>query len=147
MKLEKAMPRSVLALALSVALGRCGAASPEAPVPVLLGEEFELRPGQAVVVTDEDLQITFEGIANDSRCPTGVVCIWEGDATARLRVRLGGSESEMELHTNPSSAQRATVGGYQVALLRVAPYPTAGQSIPAGDYRATLEVTRGVSQR
>jgi len=36
-----------------------------------LGQSVTLRPGQTVIIKGEDLEITFIGVTEDSRCPTG----------------------------------------------------------------------------
>src|SRR3989344_7481643 len=51
------------------------------------GSDFSLALGQTAWV--EDLQITFSGVEDDSRCPTDVVCIQAGWVTLRLQA---GSE-------------------------------------------------------
>lgn len=38
-----------------------------------LGDEVQLRPGQQVTVSGENLSIEFVKVKEDSRCPTGVM--------------------------------------------------------------------------
>ena len=56
------------------------ATSPIDPRTVRLDAEFTLAPGQTAQVEGGGLRVTFYGVSADSRCPTGVTCVWEGDA-------------------------------------------------------------------
>src|SRR5215510_15692192 len=51
-----------------------------------LGQEFKIKNGQEVVVRGEKLRINFVGVVDESRCPTGAVCVWEGNAVVVLDV-------------------------------------------------------------
>src|SRR5262245_2914355 len=65
--------RSFAAIALVAAM-HATIADPE------LGRPFEMKPDEVVAI--QGLRITFEGVADDSRCPTGAQCVWAGDAAA-----------------------------------------------------------------
>jgi len=99
----------------------------------------------ALAARDEDpLQIGFENVPTDSRCPTDVQCIWEGDATVRVWVQKAPRTRErLALHTSAREPRSATYQGYGIELLRLAPLPVSGRTIEQEDYEATLEVTRG----
>jgi hypothetical protein len=45
-----------------------------------LGRPFDVKPAETVTI--QGLRITFEGVSEDSRCPTGAQCMWAGDAAA-----------------------------------------------------------------
>jgi hypothetical protein len=77
----------------------------------------------------------------DSRCPIGVVCVWEGDATAHLTFRGGGAPDEsITLSLNARSASAAH--GLELRLVDVVPAPRAGTQIDPATYRATVEWRR-----
>jgi hypothetical protein len=61
-----------------------GVAGSSEPKGVALGESFQLNVGESVQIEAEALQIGFEDVSGDSRCPKGEQCIWEGDATVRV---------------------------------------------------------------
>ena len=97
----------------------------------------------AEVVTIEGLRITFEGVAEDSRCPTGAQCVWAGDAAATFTLEKPPSAARHRtLHTNGRFERQTEVGGFVVRLEAVKPYPKEGVAISPDDYRATLIVTR-----
>jgi hypothetical protein len=88
------------------------------------------------------LVITFEAIAEDSRCPTGVDCIWAGDVSVTLRLESREAAAErVTLHLN-TSAREALHGDHRVTLVAVAPHPKAGEKIEAASYRVTLRVEK-----
>jgi hypothetical protein len=106
-----------------------------------LGQPFDLKPAE--VATIEGVQITFDGVSEDSRCPRGTQCAWAGDAAASITVRKPPAAAvQRTLHTNGRFERQAEIDGFIVRLEDVKPYPKDGVAIEPGDYRATLVVTR-----
>jgi hypothetical protein len=111
-----------------------------------LGESFRLKVGESVLIEGEALQIGFEDVPTDSRCPKGERCIWEGDATVRIWARQASrAKKKYELQTSAREQSAVSCLGYGIQLLQLTPYPVSGRTIEPGDYEATLEVTRGSS--
>ncbi|GAA3193578.1 hypothetical protein [Actinocorallia longicatena] len=81
-------------------------------------------------------RLTFTKVENDSRCPTGVTCVWAGDATAVLST----DDQSYELHVN-GDPRSFTINGRTVELLRLDPHPTQGTQIDPATYKATLKIT------
>ena len=145
------MSRSTAAASLLLALAvwscgskaRVGSPSAAKANSVTAGQEFELGPGQSVLVGPEPLKVTFESITADSRCAPEVQCVWEGDAVARVSAATGTqSPATYELHTNSGFATQATHGAYRIRLTAVAPGPHAGVTIDPAAYVVTLVVTK-----
>lgn len=110
---------------------------------VTVNQEFELGPGQSVLVGSEPLKITFEAMTADSRCPPEVQCVWEGDAVAKLQAATGTQAPTVyELHTNTQYSTQVDHGGYRIRLTAVAPGPHEGVVIDPSAYVITLLVTR-----
>jgi hypothetical protein len=106
-----------------------------------LGRPFDVKPAQ--VVTIEGLQITFEGVREDSRCPTGVQCAWAGDAAATFTLQKAPAAAlQRTLHTSGRFERQAECEGFVVRLENIKPYPKEGATIAPDEYRATLVVTR-----
>jgi hypothetical protein len=107
-----------------------------------LGEEFRLGVGRAATIEGEDLTVRFIGVREDSRCPTTVNCIWEGNAQIVVEVSKPPNDTErLALNTNPQFATKGPYLEYIVALNRLEPYPRTTRPIPEGRYRAALVVT------
>jgi hypothetical protein len=141
---KRIMP--VLALCL-VALIGCGAqAKVRARKTVRLNQNFVLRVGQEVLVADQKLTVKFVSVPEDSRCPTGVNCIWAGNVRVQLQVTKAKSKpSKVELSLNPRDfpdGEAADCGDYKLKLVKVDPYPVADQQLKPGDYTATLSVSK-----
>ena len=121
-------------------LPACQAAKVEAG----LGQEFQLKPGQQAVIVNENLSLEFVRVSEDSRCPTGATCIWEGRDVCLLRITKDGSASELSLIQMGSSDQAAQdYLGYNF-VFNLTPYPVVNEDIDAGAYRLILKVTHSV---
>ena len=110
-------------------------------VEATLGTAFELRIGQQAVLQAENLEIRFWSLPEDSRCPSDVTCVWEGQARILLLVGSGGEEAdEIELisRAGQSELSRAVVDPYTIELVSVEPYPISTETIDLEDYRITL---------
>ena len=105
------------------------------------GGTIDLNVGEIITI-GEDLQIGFEGVPMDSRCPEGVFCIWEGDAVATMWADNPSLEKvTAELHTHRGFQWQFTFGDFRITLVGVAPYPKIDERIDPNDYIATIIVT------
>jgi hypothetical protein len=122
-------------------LAACGKAPAE--VNANLGEEFSLSIGQTAVIKGQGLQITFEDVIEDSRCPANVTCIWAGRDSSIIKIVQASSQYRMVL-TEPGLTDQYTTATYQEYQLsfHLTPYPTAGQTIQKGEYRLQLIVSK-----
>ena len=90
-----------------------------------------------------DLTVTFEAVVEDSRCPTGVQCIWAGDAAVRIRLAAPDlAPATATLHTNLDTAKETTYGAWKISIQAVTPAPTATGGVRTEDYRLTLLIAR-----
>lgn len=106
--------------------------------PTSIGEPVELSSGQSVQVATA--RVTFQAVTGDSRCPSDVVCVWQGDATAMFQVERAQQTETTVLHTaGPTSAP---VGDLVMELVDVKPVPRSNQPIPPGSYRVVVRFSR-----
>ena len=132
------------ALALAAVLaGACRSNGERPDVPSGPGtpatRELELGVGESA--SAHGLTVKFEGVSEDSRCPIGVQCFWEGDAVVRLSVSEPSRQgAALELHTAGRFPREGTYGRYRVRLVGLVPQPKEGEGVPAGQYRATVQV-------
>ena len=131
-----------LVLGFSTLLAAACATSTGAVRPIGLDQETELAPGQSV--QSGPLRITFTRVEGDSRCPTDVTCVWEGDALVKIEVsQQPGDPVVRELHTSGSAgAGETTYGGFRIELVRLSPQTHSQHPIPAQDYRLVLKITQ-----
>jgi hypothetical protein len=106
-----------------------------------LDEAFDLRTGEAATVAGA-VTLKFEGVADDSRCPVGVTCVWEGDAVVRLAASQTGPSEALELHTHASHPRERNYARFRVQLLRLSPQPVGDRRVEQRDYVANLVVSR-----
>jgi hypothetical protein len=101
------------------------------------GSEFDLSPGEAVLLAGTAVELTMLDVINDSRCPADVVCVWAGNAEVRFRVHAGAADTTVSLHTM-QEPRAVTVEGVRIELTNLAPPTHAGAPIPAAEYRARV---------
>jgi hypothetical protein len=108
---------------------------------VVLGQPVELRPGNSARLAD-GLEVRFDGVRSDSRCPSDVQCVWAGDATVAISVMPPGDRRvERELHTQ-LDATETVVNDYTIKLRALTPSPRTDRPIRPDDYVATLIISR-----
>jgi hypothetical protein len=114
----------------------------EVPARARIGTPFILAVNETVAVAGSDISVKFVNVTEDSRCPSDVICIWEGQVTVvvgltenntdlgRFNLTLGGGG-------NASMAEQ-DVGDYVIKLTEVQPYPISSQPTQLSDYNATF---------
>lgn len=97
--------------------------------------------GETVTFSDLGAALTYVALESDSRCPTGVTCVWAGDAQVRLRLVRGGESTEVLLHTalDPGAV---VVGDVEVELVDVLPYPVYEDPTDPADTAVLVRVER-----
>jgi hypothetical protein len=110
---------------------------------VSLGESFSLAVGQSASIDGEDLAIEFIDVVADSRCPSDVVCIWQGEAACLVEIAYSGTGPQIVL-TYPGLTQEPseTQFGPYLFTFGVEPYPEEGKEIEKSEYRLNLVVTK-----
>jgi hypothetical protein len=101
-----------------------------------------LKLGEEAQVAGEPVKIAFLEILEDSRCPTDVNCVWEGNAGIRLGIQVGNEPRqsvELNTATDPRTAEHR---GYVFIVARVEPQPVSTQPVPDADYRIRVTVGR-----
>lgn len=128
--------KSVRLLALlAAAVGAACTGSTE-PRPLPTGSEVILELGKSAQLDGTGITVTFTSV-EDSRCPTGAQCIWEGNGHVALEVRsAGGAPTTGELNTHPSYPNDLTYRYVRLALAELDPYPTLTAN--KVEYRAHL---------
>lgn len=119
----------------------CAANTPTGP-GAPLDMQIVLAPGESSDIAGT-VRVQFQSVVNDSRCPGDALCISPGDAVVRVSVRPTTDGTAATLDLSLHNAEPSRVGDVSIALEQLNPYPFASRGpIPAGDYRATLRVTR-----
>ena len=101
---------------------------------------------ESCLVNDKEVCFTLDSILEDSRCPTGLNCVWEGNAKPRFTMTTGGETFQFPLDTQPTSnfhRNDTTIGGYHITLKEITPYPSTEKEISKSDYNVTIVVSTG----
>ncbi len=136
-KLCKAAVIALLAALLLLA----GCARSPGEISASPGQQFTLAPGQTASIAGEPLKIRFVEVVNDSRCPSGVTCIWEGQASCLVELTYQDSMTSLVLTQRGSGKAATDFKDYNLEF-EVQPYPEAGKTIAKQDYRLQMVVTR-----
>lgn len=127
----KTLPGWIFALAAG-----CAAAITQVPER----QEYTLTPGVKVALAGTDLTLTFLEAANDSRCPSDVVCVWAGNAETRFRLEGQGSDTTLMLNTT-TEPREAVARGVRITLAGLEPGRTSTTTVPPASYRAKVTWT------
>lgn len=120
-----------------------GGANAQTNQKVSVSKEIKVNLGKTVAVKGEGLKLQFVSVTNDSRCPEGETCIWEGDAEILIKVsKAKKAASSIKLHSNATSDQSRDYGQYTIKLIALEPKPKKGVVNKARSYIATLLVTK-----
>ncbi|MGI0064954.1 MAG: hypothetical protein ACREAL_08825 [Nitrosopumilaceae archaeon] len=110
---------------------------------VKLGSEFELSINHSAEIASEEMKITFLNVTADSRCPSDVTCIWQGQAGIELDVQKGEVESTVSLSIGgDSSPEESIFNSYLIQLVDISPYPISTKNIQPEDYTVTIKITK-----
>jgi hypothetical protein len=108
-----------------------------------------LSEGENKFLKEYQMNVTFKGVSEDSRCPEGVNCIWAGAALAQVEV-MGTSTRPTILNLasidfpGRNYRQSAEFNGYIITLQDVAPYPKQqeGTTALAGKYKIGITIKK-----
>jgi hypothetical protein len=120
----------VLLAALAAAPCSGGDAPRQGTMTLKVGEAAELPQGKGTLTLDS---------VEDSRCPAGATCVWEGDAVAHLTARGGEKPEEAVTLSLRGSDAPVTARGVRLRLTGVEPHPRLGEPVDPKSYRVTLD--------
>lgn len=105
-----------------------------------LNDTIELRYNKLYCNPEYDILLSVDSI-QDSRCPIGADCIWEGNGRVYINLRHGGSRSSFWLNTHPNFLQDTLIDGLNYELTDLLPYPDLNLDIQLKDARILLLIT------
>lgn len=111
---------------------------------VAVDREFKLKIDEVANFSQENLSIKFLRVEQDSRCPQGVQCFWQGQVKVALSfVQDGESLDEFILTKTPGQPDAAVFSsnGYDIKLLEANPYPQKNSRSDFANYVINLKVT------
>lgn len=115
---------------------------------VMIGESLEIDEGQTVRLGGDGPYLRFDDVSEDSRCPTNVVCIWQGMAVAEFSMISAAGDSVFSMaipglvQTPYEENEIVVIAGFELTMLDLSPYPDAEQDETPSRYRALIRVER-----
>ena len=106
-----------------------------------LDDTTSLKVNEIAYNSENELRLEIDSVLTDSRCPTGVNCVWEGNAEVRFNLIMeGSSQYSFNLNTNPKFQTDTLLNGFRFSLVGVLPYPEYGETIEHDDYKVEIVV-------
>lgn len=122
-------------LILAVTCEGSGPADPDFAVEVTVSAGETVSAG--------DVRVRFAELLEESRCPSTVICVWQGNGKIRVEITNHRATSSVQLNTagDPSFPREATALGVRVRLEELQPYPQDTGPHDPSRYRARLLVS------
>lgn len=93
------------------------------------------------VAIDNKLNLRFEGVGADSRCPIDAICVWAGDGEVFLRVSVDNSSQRYTVHTT-LEPREIIIDNYFIQLVNLLPSVRSDRRIAQEDYNIEVKVTK-----
>lgn len=90
-----------------------------------LGKESTFRKDELSTSSDGKYTLLITDI-QDSRCPKGVQCIWQGEVVVKGEFTVNGNKSTFEVHSVVKD-QNKQPEGYTIQVMDAQPYPINGR--------------------
>lgn len=104
-------------------------------------EQLSVKFGKQKMTKRGHISVKFIEMIEDSRCPTGVNCIWAGVARIKIRVTKNRKTADFELNTNQQD-KPALFEGYSITLKGLTPSPSTTAKYSQSAYTAALFVAK-----
>jgi hypothetical protein len=134
---------TLLLSSILMVIASTGCQSSAGLIKASIDKEFSLAIGQVAELSGEQITLQFEGIQEDSRCPKGATCIWQGRVSSILQISENVSSSTIAL-TEPGLSEQYGKNTYKQYEFtsHVQPYPEIGKKLSSEDYRLFLTVKK-----
>lgn len=92
---------------------------------LLLNDTIDIANFETRYNYENNLILRMDSVLNDSRCPSNVVCVWEGNAAVRFLFTVDSIKTDFVLNTHGGNQFNSdtVIGGYSIKLLDLSPYP------------------------
>ena len=106
-----------------------------------LNETLDMRYSELYCNAEYEIRLSFDSL-QDSRCPTGAVCIWEGNGRIQLILRKGDEDPiRFWLNTHVNFLSDTVVKGLRFELVDMLPYPEVDKDYQREDYILQLLIS------
>lgn len=110
---------------------------------LILNDTIELSYKECLYNPDEHFYICLDSVLNDSRCPDGAMCIWEGNAEVKFKFeKLNENPIFFKLNTFLNFTKDTIIDNYKISLIGLNPGQIIGVSYPKKLYKAQLLIKK-----
>jgi hypothetical protein len=110
-----------------------------------LNVPFTLKIDQTADIKSENLKVTFLNVNEDSRCPSDVQCVWEGQAKVQINVLKNNQDIgtfNLTKRAGHDELSVLNVDGHSITLEKVDPYPVSTKKTGTADYSIVLKIKK-----
>jgi hypothetical protein len=93
----------------------------------------------------DKIQLCFNEIISDSRCPKGMYCIWEGAVVCKFTFTSNNKSHVLTLASNPLNlpvSKDTVVDGYRIQFIDLKPEKEMGTIPLPSEIRAEVKITK-----
>ncbi|MDR2972451.1 MAG: hypothetical protein LBU83_11075 [Bacteroidales bacterium] len=96
----------------------------EGVITLKIGKVTEIKVGKTAENSQKGLSLRVDNL-NESRCPTGAMCVWEGYASVELHLttKNGKHDFTLDTHHPPIYKNDTIIEGLKYELIDILPYP------------------------
>ena len=110
---------------------------------LIFNDTIDLSYRDCLTDAENQMYICLDSVLNDSRCPIGAYCFWEGNAEVRFKFEKYNSKPILfNLNTNMRFTTDTIIDGYKFTIIGLSPHPTLGYRTAQKDYKAELVVNK-----
>jgi len=108
-----------------------------------IDEIVELKIGERKIGQPSGLEVGFEKLISDSRCPIGVVCCWQGMAVVQISIK---KPDEKRHFISLDSYHHSTIDtlGLHMEFLQLDPYPVFSEKYDTLKLVVTLKISQPI---
>jgi hypothetical protein len=112
-------------------------------IELRLNDTLTIKAGSTIPDNTRNVSLSFDSLVAECRCPSDVVCIWEGYASVALRFFSENKEQRFVLSTLNFNPLRndTTISGYTIKLIDVLPYPNTKIHTDPKEITVKIQVT------
>jgi hypothetical protein len=96
-----------------------------------------------VEIKTDHINVCLDSVIEDSRCPLGVVCNWQGTAIAKFSVTINDHQQRVTFSTFKLWFPSDTIlMEHKIEFIDLLPYPEINKSHDISEFRAELKITK-----
>ncbi len=116
-------------------------------IPNISDTQFQLRVNQTISLESYNIIVNFLNVTEDSRCPSGVTCVWQGEV--KIFVNIIENKQDLGDFSLTSRAGENNLAiqvfdGHLIQMTKIEPYPISNKKILLSDYVATFVISKSV---